>query len=68
MGMAAACAMVSPSMLKRAAEASRPSLTMGEAALLSKVSSISSAMASRRLRSTSRRTGSMAARALMALS
>ena len=59
MGMAAAWAMVSPRTLKSAAEASRPSLTMGEAALLSSVSSISSAMASSRLRSTSRRTGSM---------
>src|SRR5947209_12566781 len=60
MGMAAACAMVSPWTLKSAAEASSPSFTIGEAALLSSVSSISSAMASRRLRSTSSRTGSMA--------
>jgi hypothetical protein len=52
--------MVSPWMLKRAAEASRPSLTIGDAALLSKVSSISSAMASRRFAQHLESTGSMA--------
>src|SRR4030095_14618027 len=60
MGIAAAWATVSPFRLNRAAEASRPSLTIGEAALLSSVSSISSAMASSRLRSTARRMESRA--------
>src|SRR6266568_2769379 len=59
MGIAAACAMVSPRTLKRAAEASSPSFTIGEAALLRSVSSISSAIVSRRLRSTSSKMGSM---------
>ncbi len=55
-------------MLNRAAEASSPSFTIGEAALLSSVSSISSAMASSRLRSTSSRTGSMSVARAHALS
>ena len=57
-GMAHAWASVVPSSVKMLAEASSPSLTIGEHELLSSVVSISSAMQSRRWRNTSSVTGS----------
>src|SRR5688572_30631719 len=52
-GMAQACASVSPSTVKRLAEVSSPSFTIGEKELRSSVSSISLAMPSSLLRMTS---------------
>src|SRR5579883_434208 len=57
-GMARACASVSPARVKRLAEASSPSLTIGEKALRTRVDCISLAMPSSLLRTTSRVTGS----------
>src|SRR6516164_4572802 len=58
MGIATACASVSPCSVNRLADASRPSFTMGENELLRSVSSISLAMPSSLLRTTSTVTGS----------
>ena len=58
MAMAQACARVVPSSVNRLAEASSPSLTIGEQELFSSVSCISSAILSRRWRITSSVIGS----------
>ena len=57
-GIAIACASVSPCSVNRLADASSPSFTIGENELLSSVSSISLAMPSSLLRTTSTVTGS----------
>ena len=61
MGMAVAWARVSPSRVKRLADASSPSFTMGENELRTRVDCISFAMPSSLLRTTSRVIGSEAA-------
>src|SRR5262245_16720105 len=61
MGIATACASVSPDNVNRLAEASSPSLTIGENELFRSASSISLAMPSSLLRTTSTVTGSSAA-------
>ena len=57
-GSAIACASVSPLNVKRLAEASSPSLTIGENELLKRVDCISFAIPSSLFRTTSTRTGS----------